>query len=58
MASFHAMAELKQNSAGKDVDVTNKNTKAGPPNRQIGLTLNSSFLYLSKRPSFVKHQQF
>ena len=58
MAPFHATAELKQNSAGKDVNVTNKNTKAGPPNRQIGLPLNSSFLYESKRPPFGKHQQF
>ena len=33
MASFHAMAKLKENSAGKDVNVTNKNTKVGPPNR-------------------------
>ena len=44
MAPFHAIAELKENSAGKDVNVTNKSTKAGPPNRQIGLPLNSSFL--------------
>ena len=44
MAHIHAMAELKQNSAGKDVSVTNKNTNAGPLNRQIGLLLNSSFL--------------
>ena len=44
MALFHAMAELKENSAGKDVNVTNKNTKVGPPNCQIGLPLNSSFL--------------
>ena len=44
MASFHALAELKQISAGKDVNVTNKSSKAGPPNRQIGLPLNSSFL--------------
>ena len=43
MALFHFMAKLKENSAGKDVNVTNKNTKAGPPNRQIGLPLNSSF---------------
>ena len=35
MAPFRAMAELKQNSASKDVNVTKKNTKAGPPNRQI-----------------------
>ena len=44
MAPFHAMAELNQNSAGKDFNVTNKNTKAGPSNRPIGLPLNSSFL--------------
>ena len=44
MALFHAMAELKQNSAGKDVNVTNKNARAGPPYCQIGLSLNSSFL--------------
>ena len=30
MAPFHVMAQLKQNSAGKDLDVTNINTKAGP----------------------------
>ena len=42
MAPFHAVAELKQNGAGKDVNVTNKSTKEGPPNRQIGLPLNSS----------------
>ena len=40
MAPFYAMAELKQNSAGKDFNVTNINTKTGPPNRQIGLPLN------------------
>ena len=44
MDPFHAMAEVKENSAGKDVNVTNKSTKAGPPNRQIGLPLNGSFL--------------
>ena len=44
MAPLHAMAELKQNSAGKDINVTNINTKAGPPNRQICLPLNSLFL--------------
>ena len=42
MASFHAMVELKDNSAGEDANDTNKSTKAGPPNRQIGLPLNSS----------------
>ena len=35
MALFHAMGELKKNNTGKDVNVTNKNTKAGPPNRQM-----------------------
>ena len=44
MVSFHAMAELKENSARKDDNVTNKSTKEGPPNRQIGLPLNTSFL--------------
>ena len=44
MVPFHAMAELKQNSAGKDLNVTNMKTTAGPSNRQIGLPLNSSFL--------------
>ena len=44
MAPFRAKAELKQNSAGKDVNVTNRNTKAGPLNRQIGLPLNISIL--------------
>ena len=34
----------KANTAGKDVIVTNVNTKAGPPNRRICLPLNSSFL--------------
>ena len=41
MAPFHAMAELKQNSAGKDLNVTNINTKAGLSSRQIDLPLNS-----------------
>ena len=44
MAPFHAMAELKENSSGKDVNVTNINTKVRPPNRQIGLPVDSSFL--------------
>ena len=44
MAPFHAVAELKENSADKDVNVTNKSTKVGPPNCQTGLPLNSSFL--------------
>ena len=32
MDPFHAMAELKQNIAGKDLNITNVDTKAGPPN--------------------------
>ena len=44
MAPFHAMAKLKQNSAGKDLNVTNINTKVGPSNRQIVLPPYSSFL--------------
>ena len=43
MAPFYAMGELKQNSSGKDLNITHKNTKAMPPNRQIGLPPNSSF---------------
>ena len=44
MTFFQAMAELKQNRAGRDLNVTNVNTKAGPSNRQIGLPPTSSFL--------------
>ena len=44
MAPFHAVAKFKENSAGKDVNVTNKSTKAWPSNRQMDLPLNSSFL--------------
>ena len=58
LAPFHAMVELKQNSAGKNLNVTNINAKAGPPNRQIGLPPNSSFLYESKRPPFGGRHQF
>ena len=58
VAPFHTMAELKQNRAGKNLNVTNKSTKAGSPNCQIGLPLNSSFILLSKRLLFGKHQQF
>ena len=58
MVPFHAIVELQQNSAGKDLDITNIDTKAGPPNRQISLSLNSLLLSLSKQPPFGKHQQF
>ena len=42
--SFSCYGRIKANSAGKDVNVTNIDMKAGPPNCQIGLPLNSSFL--------------
>ena len=46
------------NSPGKTLNVTNINTTAGPPNRQIGLPPNSLFLYESKRPSFGQRHHF
>ena len=46
---FSCYGRIKANGAGKNLNVTNINTKAGPPNRQICLPLNSSFLYESKR---------
>ena len=42
--SFSCYGRIKANSAGKILNVTNINTKMGPPNRQIGLPLNSSFV--------------
>ena len=35
---------IKANSADKNLNVTNINTKAGPTNRQTGLLLNCAFL--------------
>ena len=55
---FHDMATLKANSAGKNLNVTNINTKAGPPNRQTCLQPNNSFVYESKQPSFGQRHQF
>ena len=40
---FSCYGRIKVNSASKNLNITNINTKAGPPNRQIGLPLNSSF---------------
>ena len=40
---FLCYGRIKANITGKYLDVTNINAKAGPPNRQIGLPLNSSF---------------
>ena len=42
--SFLCCGRIKENSAGKDLNVLNINIKAGPPNRQIGLPLNGSFV--------------
>ena len=56
MAPLHAMVELGQTT--KKLIVTNINTKAGPPNGQIDLPLNSSFLYESKQPPFGRRHQF
>ena len=55
---FSCYGQIKANSAGKDLNVTNINTKTGPPNRQIGLPPNSSFLLLSKRSPFGRRHQF
>ena len=41
---FSCYGRIKANNAGKNLNVTNINTKAGPPNCQIGLPPNSSFL--------------
>ena len=40
---FSCYGRIKANSAGKNLNVRNRNTKAGPPNRQLGLPLTSSF---------------
>ena len=55
---FSCYGQIKANSAGKNPDVTNSNTKAGSPNRQIGLPLNSSFLCESKRLPFGRRHHF
>ena len=55
---FPCYGQIKANSAGKNLNVTNINMKAGPPNRQIGLPLTSSFLYELKRPPFGLRHQF
>ena len=34
---FSCYGRIKANSAGKNLNVTNINTKTGPPHRQIGL---------------------
>ena len=47
---FLCYGRIKANSTGKNLNVTNINTKAGPPSRRTCLPPNSSFLYESKRP--------
>ena len=42
--SFLCCGRIKRNSAGKNLNVTNINAKAGPLNRQMALPPNSSFL--------------
>ena len=41
---FSCYGQIEANRAGKNLCVTDINTKAGTPNRQRGLPLNSSFL--------------
>ena len=41
---FSCYGRIKENSAGKCLNIANTNTKADPPNCQIGLPINSSFL--------------
>ena len=55
---FLCYGRSKSNSADKNPNVTNFNKKVGPSNRQTCLSLNSSFLYESKRPPFGGRHQF
>ena len=55
---FSCYDRIKANSTSENLNVTNINTKAGPPNRQICLPLNTSFLYESKRQPFGRRHQF
>ena len=41
---FSCYGRMKANSAGKNLNVTNIDTKTGPPNFQIDLPVNSSFV--------------
>ena len=54
---FSCYGRIKANSAGENFNVTNINTKAGTPNRQIGLPVNSSFPYESKRSPFGRRHR-
>ena len=42
---FLCYGRIKANSAAKELNVTNINTYGDSPNRQIGLSLNSSFVF-------------
>ena len=44
MAPSLAQPEPRANSAAKDLNITNINTKEGASSREIGLPLSSSFL--------------
>ena len=48
MAPFLFYGQIKAKSSTKNLYVTNINTKAIAPNRQIGLPLNSSFFSIIK----------
>ena len=55
---FSCYGQIKENSAGENLNVINNYMKAEPPSRQIGLPLNISFLQMSKRPPFGRRHQF
>ena len=50
LGPFSCYGRIKANSADKNLNVTNMNTKADPPNRQISLPLH--------RPPFGRRHQF
>ena len=54
---FSCYGGIKANTASKDLNVTNINTKVESTNRQIGLPLNSLFLCESKRPLFGRRHE-
>ena len=55
---FSCYGRIKANSAGKNLNVTNINIKAGPLNRQTCLPPNNSFFYGLKQPPFGQGHQF
>ena len=55
---FSCYGQIKANSAGKNLNDANTNTKAGTPHHRTCLPLNSSFPYESKRSPFGLRHQF